>query len=203
VKGVVYIAYGEPARKEAAESIKSLRQHHDWPVAVIGEKVLDIEPIRFRDKGEPGRWAKVHLDKLSPFEPTLYLDADTRINGDISLGFDILTDGWDLIIILSKMQNADWLSFCSAEERVETMNAAEGAKVCTVGGGVFWFRRNERTQKLFEVWRKEWNRWQGQDQGALIRALVQCPVRMWLLSREFNGGPIIKHRFGKAKQRRR
>ena len=34
--------------------------------------------IQWADLGTPGRWAKVNLDKLSPWDQTLFLDADTQ-----------------------------------------------------------------------------------------------------------------------------
>ena len=65
--------------------------------------------------------------------------------------------------------------------------------------GVMWFRRSERLDRFSQEWRREWRRFKRHDQGALLRALEKCPVRLWLLGRDYNGGEIVEHRFGKAR----
>ena len=68
------------------------------------------------------------------------------------------------------------------------------------GGMMFW-RKNERTRAFFQAWREEWERWKGQDQAALLRALHRTPLKLWLLSNEWNGGSLIEHRYGAARER--
>ena len=198
-QGVCMVAYGEPARQEAAASIESLRRFHDWPVTVIGEPVDGAtHHLPYPDTDQGGRWAKVNLDKLSPYAETLYLDADTRVRQPIGAGFEILSDGWDMVCTTSQNQSGDWLWHIDEEDRDATLQ--EAGHMLQLGGGVFWFKRNARTTRLFEAWRAEWTRWRNQDQGALIRALYREPVRVWLLPRLWNGGAIVEHRFGKARR---
>ena len=91
--GVVYIAFGVKARAEAAASIASLQAHHTLPVAVVSDAPLpSVRGVTYLESagltaGTPGRMAKVHLDRLTPFEHTLYLDADTRVHGQLWAGF--------------------------------------------------------------------------------------------------------------------
>ena len=69
-------------------------------------------------------------------------------------------------------------------------------------GGMFLFRKTTAMRHFFAVWRKEWKRFRQYDQGALLRALYQCPLRIWLLGRPWNGGidkSIIWHRYGTAR----
>jgi hypothetical protein len=76
-----------------------------------------------------------------------------------------------------------------------------GGMCLQLGGGVFWFVKNERTARFFDLWREEWKRWQGQDQAALIRALQRAPLKVWCLSKMWNGGDVIAHRWGTARRR--
>ena len=198
--GVVYIAYGAAAIKQANESIKTLRRvHPSWEIAVIGgERLPGTRFIKATDPsgGTPGRWAKTQLDILSPFDDTLFLDADTRIYGDLSIGFDIINHGWELIMVPSLPQGEASLRHLTDEERNITM--AETMKPLQINTGVIWFRKTPRVKALFAEWRQQWGRFRDKDQGAFLRALHKCPVSLWLLGRPFNAGAVVGHLFGRA-----
>jgi len=197
--GVVYIAYGWRAVKEAGYSIATLRQHNDLPVTVIGERVQGAEHVEFDGHNSMGRWAKCNLDRLTPYAHTLYLDADTRIHGNVSAGFTLLQD-WDVAMAPSTVQGDGILWHVSEEER-EATYAELGRHLLQLQGGMMFWRKNERTAAFFQAWREEWERWRGQDQAALLRALHRTPLRLWLLSNEWNGGSLIEHRYGAARRR--
>jgi len=198
--GVLYVAYGRRAVGEATGSLRTLQQYHDWPVCVVGDEVEGAQRIEFPDRGMSGRWAKVNLLSLTPFDRTLYLDADTRVHGRLDVGFDILADGWELVIVPSKVQ-AQPLHNLVEEERWVTQDEVGDGWPLMLNTGVMWFQKSGRMARLFEEWREEWGRFENHDQGALLRALEKCPVRVWLLGYDFNSdrGKVIEHRFGKAR----
>lgn len=196
--GVVYVAYGYNARAEATKSIRTLREYHDWPIAVVGDPIPDTQHVACEGFGRPGRWAKVNLLDLSPFEWTLYLDADTRVHGDLSIGFDILRDGQELVMIPSKLGELEAPSILVEDERDATLAELGNQWPLMLNTGVMWFRRTPRTMRLWQMWREEWLRFQEHDQGALMRAMDECPVKLWLLGRPFNGGEVVEHLFGRA-----
>lgn len=205
--GVVYIAYGWRAVKECGYSIATLRQQEpDLPIAVIGEREHGrqggnrLQHIEFDDHGNAGRWAKVNLDRISQFDYSLYVDADTRVHGGIAEAFGILHDGYDIAIAYSPAQGGDALWHVSEEERTATITEL-GYQPLQLQGGVIFFRKCEAVKAFFAAWREEWQRWRGQDQGALLRALHRSPVRLWLLGRDWNGGALIEHRYGAARER--
>lgn len=195
------MVYGKAARREAATSIEMLRRFHDWPVAVIGDRVAvpGVRNISFPDRDSGARWAKLHLDILSPFRRTLYLDADTRPYQDLSDGFAVLDDGWDLVLAPSTQQGWSWLWHCGNADREATLEAW-GWRPLALQAGVMFVRRNRRVHRLFAAWRQEWERFEDQDQAALLRALRRAPARIWLLGKPWNGGAIVGHRFGQAKR---
>jgi len=194
--GVMYVAYGHKAHAEAAKSIASLRKHHDWPVLVVGDKPIAGAAHRdFENRGTPGRWAKVNLDKLTSWAYTLLLDADTRIHGDLSVGFRLLAAGYDLVLVPSQSQRNKGLQHLGAEERRVTL-AELPLDPLQLNTGVMWF--GPGATSLFEVWREEWERWKDKDQGALLRALNRHPAAVALVGRPYNDlrGEVVEHRFG-------
>ena len=200
-KGVLYVAYGAKARQEARLSAESLaRPHPSWPVQVIteGEPVDWARTIQWPDLGTPGRWAKVNLDQLSPWDQTLFLDADTRVYGSLHVGFAYLDRGWDLAIVPSIPQGGELLGHCSQAERNATIWECR-IDPLQLNTGALWFRKSYRVRLLFQAWRDEWMRWQDKDQGALLRALEKRTVHIALLGRPYNGGAIVGHRFGMAR----
>lgn len=101
--GVVYVAYGAPARGCVVEAMQSWKQYMPQiPIALISSEETGIEDIfiQYPDRDVGARWAKTVLDSLTPpsWDYVLYLDADTQITADISFLFQALQDGWDWII---------------------------------------------------------------------------------------------------------
>jgi hypothetical protein len=198
--GVVYIAYGTPAMREATYSIETLKKvHPDWPVVVIGDRRIQCDRfIMFEDDtgGTPGRNAKTNLNNLTPFQQTLFLDADTRVFGSLSVGFDALTAGWDLVIVPS--QGSEFAHLDSDEREATFFELGEN--LVQLNTGVMWFKKSHRVDRLFSFWRTEWQRWKDKDQGALLRALHRCSLKIWLMGRPFNGGQVVQHRFGACRR---
>lgn len=195
-RGIVYIAYGEKAMREAESAISQGR--HGYETFLAGHGIPDkfvhhlYTPLSM---AQTARHQKTQLDLISPYDHTLYLDADTRVTGDLQPGFDLLADGFDMVIVPSSNQGDDLLWHVSEEEREATFDEC-GYNPLQLQAGVFWFARTMRTKAFFQAWREEWLRWQGEDQGAFTRALRRSPLKLWLLGRPFNGGPVIQHHFG-------
>lgn len=189
MNGVVYVVYGNQARVEAEQSIASLLKFNDLPVTIITDNFGMTQE-------QNSRMAKVNLPRLVDYDRVLYLDADTRVKGNITSVFDILDD-WDMAIAPSKNQDNDLFRHINnATEKEETLHELGNWFPLQLQAGVMAFHR-ERCAALFAEWRRQWRRWRGQDQAALLRALAIEPVRVWLLGRCWNGGNLIEHHFGK------
>lgn len=203
-RGVMYIAYGANAIREARYSHQSLNlKNAGLPACVLSDRKLDFAMPYISPRRDPGaRSQKVNLDWMSPYDVTCYLDADTRVHGDLSEGFAVCEDGWDMAIVPSAKQGVEFLWHISPEEREHTMTAIGlGQAAVQLGGGVFFFRKSPAITALFLAWREEWNVYRDQDQAALLRALFRSPVRVWMLGEEWNrnGGLIVNHYFGRAR----
>lgn len=199
-RGVCYVAIGRKAENAYRSALERLEQHTD-----LAADLMDLDRsqgIADNPKGmnaiQMSRWAKTNLDQWTPFDHTLYMDADTHVlDADVAVGFQMLDDGFDMVITPSEKQDKDWLWHCSEEDRTVTLD--EVGPSVQLQGGVFWFRKTDRVASFFNKWREEWLRFKDQDQGALLRALNAVPLRVWLLGYPWNGGVIVAHNYGTAR----
>lgn len=207
-RGVVYVAYGDEARVQVQLSAKTLVETNPRiPFRVICDRGFPRQqrfPVTrhiYHEDTDPGaRGVKLKVDQLTPFDLTMYLDADTRVHGDITMPFDLLERGWEMCIAPCRQQGHDEVHRHVNEEEREVTRQEVGFDILALQGGVIYFRKTEAVHQLFSEWRREWDRWQDQDQAALMRALVRCPVKLFLLGRGYNGGHIIQHFYTYARR---
>lgn len=193
-RGVYYVAFGDPARECALGAIQSFKAHlPDIPVALASDRPLGPEDIfiDLPDIDIGGRAAKIQIYEKAPkdWQYVAYLDADTEITQAETLLWDILHDGWDMVIcknpgrfaVASAMRRSD-----NADECEETYRKIGTEEVLQLNGGVFAFQRNARTKAFFRCWYKEWMRYGKRDQAALLRSLWMHPVKLYVLGNEWN-----------------
>jgi histidinol-phosphate/aromatic aminotransferase/cobyric acid decarboxylase-like protein len=84
------------------------------------------------------------------------------------------------------------------EERELTFSELGTSDLLQLQAGVFFFHKSPAVLELFTAWREQWERFEDQDQAALLRALDKTPVKVWILSYLFNGGELVQHLFGRA-----
>lgn len=204
-RGVIYSAYGEEAIQECLSSIGTLkRSNPDLPVCVLTDDTKRFRCIahhvcRF-DSDPFGRMAKLSVDLLSPFDLTLYLDADTRVHLPLTLPFKALEQGFEFVGTLSANQGDMWMIHLKQALR----DAAEdfiGYQNAQAQGGVFAFRKTPCVKAFFANWRKFFAEGDGEhDQDALQKALHVQPMKTYYIGKAFNGGEIIHHHFNQARR---
>ena len=218
--GVVYIVFGEKARVSAEHSISTLRQFNpELPVMVVGdeqaERILQAGHIPWTGESPynskmptqfhflAGR-VKPFLYDLSPFDKTLYVDADTEFQASPLPGFKLL-DRYDFMLAKHASHNIGMLNQMPGQERLQTIAELGDGDIPYPNSGVFFWRRSPAVETLFHSWYDEWMRYQGWDeQLALLRALYHNPLKLLLLPEAWNGenkkeGSIIFHDFHGAR----
>lgn len=205
-RGVIFSAYGAQAISECLASIRSLkRSNPDLPVCVLTD---DTKAFRScaghvcRVDSDPfGRRAKLSVDLFSPFDFTLYLDADTRVHLPLDLPFLALEQGFEFVATFSANQGDDWwLVHLTTQWRQATEDFI-GYKNAQAQGGVFAFRKTDNVKAFFENWRKFFSFGDGEhDQDAMQKALHVQPMRAYYLGRDWNGGAVVHHRYGQARR---
>lgn len=221
--GVYVVAFGEPSRRCAVDCINSIHQNMPGvPVALCSDRKLGPEDITViqPDRDIGGRIAKLKAYELAPqgWEYVLYVDADTEITKDVSFLFQLLADGWEFAICKDAHLHDTMESFerrNNKTEHRETIAELGTDEALQINGGVWAFRRCDRTKRYFKRLLEEWNKYQGRDQGAMVRALYRDPLCVYWLCNEWNtlvtakgeeyppgiaGTAGIVHRVGKARR---
>lgn len=221
--GIVYMCWGEKAASEVKKSMASLRNVGlRIPVCVIGDTPVKgahfiewtgqspfDETQRENFQFRAGR-VKPFLYDLSPFDRTLYIDADTEFMSDIMQGFKMLSQ-YDIALAeemltigqLYNKERAGWE--INIKERDATITELGGNRNKKfLNSGVIFFRKCEAVRELMREWGLQWLRWQQWDeQLALMRALHECPVKVKALSVDWNHphrnqAKIIFHNYGRG-----
>lgn len=197
--GVYYVAYGKPARKCAVDAIRSFKKYMgDVPVALASDKPLNAGEdvfVQNADLDIGGRSVKTQIYDLAPkdWNYVLYLDADTEVvSSDLKFLFEALVDGWEAVFCTNPDKYCI-LSYAKRPDCIEEFNltldkvsALSGSEILQLNGGVFAFRRSERTAAFFRSWHSEWQRYGARDQMALHRVLYENPLRVLVLGNEWN-----------------
>lgn len=193
--GLVFMAFGPKAGASAARSIFSLhRLGISYPVTVVGDRRINgtdyMEWIgespfdtsqRTNFKFRAGR-VKPFLYGCSPYDWTMYLDADTVFMKSPEEGFRHLNDH-DMVVTEEKLSLAELYNKQLAGWEINIQE--RDATVIEVGGddtqkfinsGVMFFRKSDAVTKVFDNWHTEWMRFQEWDeQLALTRAIHDNP----------------------------
>ena len=205
--GIYLVAFGAPARRCAVKCIRSCkRMMPNMPIALCATEPLKVGEdffIQLEDKDIGGRIAKLAAYDLAPseWEYVLYLDADTEPIEDISFIFETLSKGWEIVICKDMAKYAVARFMARVDNRPEvkaTFKQIGTDEILQYNGGVFAFRRCNRTKKFFALWQKEWQRWGARDQGALLRAMYTLPLRIFVLGNQWNASDRYPTPVGKV-----
>lgn len=187
-RGIIYIVFGKEYVKEAIFSAESVKRFSpgipiifftDNPNMLTGNKFVDgVIPINPQHQR-----AKVDYIGFSPFKNTIYLDSDTCIVRDISDMFDIL----------EKFDIAGIHDFARKREKYSKL-VPDYSKIpygfSEINGGVFAFKRGQKTCDFFNLWRQKfyenYQKTNGWDQISLRIALWQSNLSLYVLPIEYN-----------------
>jgi hypothetical protein len=165
-RGILLIANGERDVFRLSFLVKSLRKvNYEGPIITIA----DSSRTSFES-----RWYKTQLARFSPFEETLFLDADIIAMQSFNELWDFLkeSDLWMARDMHSIIDHAidDKSSRASEQERLETRFCCEGSQPF-FNSGVILFRKTDHVLDLFERWHREWERFRTIDQFAIARSM--------------------------------
>lgn len=223
-RGVIYLCWGEPATKEAEASMRSLwKKEPEMPVLVVGdgqaithfagrERVLthkcDVDPFTSQTAfGFKAGRIKPLLAGISPFERSLYVDAETEFKISPAIGFELL-EQWDFVVAEAEIRS---LAVGFPDNHTEADRTAAWLRTPYIlyhNSGMLFWRKNDVTAHLFELWASEWLKFKGWDeQVALLRALLQSEVLFLNVPFTWNcrgpkGAYLLYHRFASKAARK-
>lgn len=175
-RGAIYTAHGEVWAQRCADSVKSLRAHMPvLPITVFTNLhyhfiASDVAILPIPEGIAPRALKPTYALAHSPYESTLYIDADTRVCGDLTPAFDAL-DTYDLLIALQQPLGAD------ADHDIPEIFPS-------FNGGILFYRRTRAVATLLKLWGDEYRssleRDRGYDEPSLRRAIASTPGLSWL-----------------------
>lgn len=188
--GVVYIAFGKLAIQACRTSLQSLRKIHPQglKVATISEQPIEGADIHIQqqEKDIGAREFKTYLYQYTPFEWTLYLDADTVVVGPLGAGFYALEKGWHMAAALDYRPTVSQIDHIPAEDVQATMQTLGTGDYPHLNTGMLFFRKCWEVNKFYDAWYQEWQKFHYRDQAAFVRALHQSDVKLWVLPWQWN-----------------
>ena len=203
-RGVIYFATANIAYFEAALiSAIALRQQEPLlPITVISDHPL-LTSLPLQDYGltskllntaEIGchafssRSIKTRLNAYTPYQETLFLDADILPLKPIADLWGYLDQG-DLAMVVDRLPMISLCDHIAQEEKAYTLQRLPGNTVQFNSGVMLW-RESLATQSLFHRWHQEWQQFQRHDQLALIRAIKALQIPVTKLPMTYNISPI-------------
>lgn len=195
--GICYVAFGEKAIQSCEVSLKSARKIHPGiKIAVISTQKIngaDIQIIK-PEKDVGAREYKTQVYQYTPFEYTLYLDADTVVVGTLQAGFSALRAGWDVAAAMDYRQTVGRIDHLPQNDVDAVIKMTGTGEYPHLNTGMLFFRKSPEVEDLYNLWHKEWERFHYRDQGAFVRAVHQSEAKIWVLAWQWN-----THRFDHAK----
>jgi hypothetical protein len=205
-RGVVYCATSQIVYLEAAliSSIALRELNPEIPITIFCDPALElisfstlqnslqaygINVIELSMEGDTflSRSVKTHLNELSPYQETLYVDADMLPLKSISKVWDYLDHG-DMAMVPDRLPN---LALCDHVAQVEidyTLKLLPGDTHQFNSGLMVW-RNNDATQSLFKRLQQEWLVFQKHDQLALVRAIATEKFAVAQMPVNYNTAP--------------
>lgn len=191
--GAIYVAFGEVYFLQALHSVSTLRIHnpelpvvvlHNMPGAFSLPERIGPDRCEFRRIDAPNsrnRDFKSSFHKHSPFERTIFLDCDTEIKRDLSLGFKFL-DHADIAIRPEPAPFAMSVTERDPEEAERlTLDFGE------FNTGVIFTSGNAAATKLLDAWHAHVLTNNKRDQKHFVRAVASCrEATIWPLAAAWN-----------------
>jgi hypothetical protein len=134
------------------------------------------------------RWIKTRFNEFTPYDETLFLDADILPLQPIAPLWDILNHS-DWAMATDRLPTIALCDHIAQPEKDYTLQIVPG-QARQYNGGVILWRRNNATDRLFQRWHQEWLRFQNQDQLALARAIYGTDLPIGTLPPTYNISPI-------------
>lgn len=203
-RGVIYCATTNNNYLEAAfiSAIALRKLEPTLPITVISDRPL-LQSFPCTDYGitprliVPGeveghgaflsRSIKTTLFHFSPYEETLFLDADILPIRSVQPLWGYLSQG-DMAMVSDRNPTVALCDHIAEVEKDYTLQRVPG-ETMQFNSGVMVWRRTTATQHLFQEWHREWRQFAKHDQLALVRAIATTQVPIVPLPVTYNISP--------------
>ncbi len=187
--GAVYVITQNPRYIDllltSATSLK--RSMPELPITVFTQFPVNnpiFDQIIVVDSSQNGFYDKVDYLRQTPYEKTLFIDADTYVVAPIPELFNLL-DRFDCAATHEEYLSTDWFGDYPREDIPESFPE--------FNTGILLFRRSEKTDRLLENWKMLYEQYSREKPGVLLNdqpffrvASYHGDVRIATLTREYN-----------------
>ena len=179
-QGIIYVATGEKFVELAAISANSLKSFcPNLPIHIFTD--CDVASYSCFDGStriaDPHFRSKVDYIFETPYQKTLFLDADTRVCEDISDVFDLL-DRYDIAMAHEPSRGA---------ERMKLYPGSITNSFPPLNSGVILFNKTDPVLNLFKAWKKDYHKGEFAGDQSTLRELVWLAnLRLAILPPEYN-----------------
>jgi lipopolysaccharide biosynthesis glycosyltransferase len=179
-RGLIYIVFGQKALNMAKISFKSFKQHNPQvPVTIFtdlpdmakdfdyiheysNEELLDIDCLFKRTNKFSS--LKVRFLKMSPYDQTLYLDADTFVKGDLDEIFTLL-DTYEFVVTLDSDKRSDG-------KKMYNINLTSNDPTL-VNCGVFAYKKTNIIEQFLDLWWSAFLEDTTKNEQGVLRSLLR------------------------------
>ncbi len=182
--GIVYVATNEVYTKAAILSAKSAKEQIGEPIKIhIWTDLPDLcKSAGVFDSVEqilnPHRRSKVDYLSQTPFNRTLFLDADTRVVSDVREMFGLL-ERFDIAMTHAHKR--------AAEKSYRKWRQQFSSVFPQLNSGVILYRKTDKIVKFLEEWKAAFHEAKlGKDQLTLRELLWQSDLQIYVLPPEYN-----------------
>jgi hypothetical protein len=203
-RGVIYCATNQIVFLESAliSAIAFRQLNPEIPVTILcdtatyqdlGLEDLGIHltkaPIESDDQSLAfvSRNLKTRLAGISPYQETLYIDSDMLPLKSIDPIWAYLSNA-DFAMAVDRLPTIAQCDHIAKVEVDYTLGILPGSTIQFNSGLMLW-RRNAKTQTLFDQWQQEWQCFQKHDQLAMVRALATTQLKVAQLPVNYNTSP--------------
>ncbi|MDA0267329.1 MAG: putative nucleotide-diphospho-sugar transferase [Cyanobacteria bacterium] len=202
-RGVIYLAVNHHSYLEAAliSAVALRAQDGQIPIIIISNlpdlnylpleryaiTPRCLEPLIMADSMGLSRWLKTQINAYSPYDETLFLDADMLPLGNLSSLWPYLDQG-DIAMATDRMAEIGLCDHVAPEEVQFTLDRLS-PHTTHFNSGVLLWRRTATTEALFAQWHQEWQRFRRHDQLALARAIDRTQTAVVQLPHHYNLSP--------------
>lgn len=197
-RGILFVAFGDKYRQEAAASAARLGTLGDWPVHVVSDRttfdgaeafdeVIVREPRSAWTDTEFGGDIKPVAFRESPFDTTLFLDSDTFV-----------VDGAAVEELFAAVEEYELAAAHDAARKVEHQYREEPTPTERspetfpwFNTGVVVYRATDAVQSLLDSWERRYEEFAEtvpgvNDQSPFVEAVYESDVSHTVLPPEFN-----------------
>lgn len=177
VQGYITVAFGPQKYIELARTlIRSIKRiDPNRPVALVTDRSADAVPeaddvIPLRSDIGDTLLHKMHLDLYSPYDETMFIDADCVLVRDPD-GLWALTDGHSFGMLGSEQYEGEWFGADIADIRKKLQ--LDGA-LPKFNSGQFTWKRSDLASEVFRRARETWPRYRDLGFGAFRSDLYEA-----------------------------